>query len=517
MTTATLSPNPAADYKQKIGHLIRHNRIGLGLTQAELAQALGTSQSAVNRIESGRQNISMEMLARISDILNRDIVSLNHPGTLNFRIQGGQKLRGAIDVNTSKNAAVALLCAALLNSGTTTLRRMPRIEEVNRLIEVLLSIGVSVRWLPNSNDLEIKPPAQLKLNAIDAEAGRKTRSIIMFMGPLLHRTKSFKLPYAGGCKLGERTVRPHLFALEHFGLTVHTTGGWYNATAKPKAAGEIVMYEMGDTASENALMAAALTPGVTTIHNLSSNYMVQDVEHFLEKLGVKVEGLGSNTVRVHGLKHINKNVEYWPSEDPIEAMTFLSLAATTNSAITVRRAPIEFLRVELLRLQKMGFKYELSKPYKANNGRTDLVDIKTKTVAHLTASEDKLLALPHPGVNFDNLPYFVPVAATALGRTLIHDFAYENRAIYYTELNKIGANVQLIDIHRAYVDGPTKWKAGEVICPPALRPAVLILIGMLAAPGTSVLRNVYSISRGYEDLAARLNSLGAKIEAFHDL
>jgi UDP-N-acetylglucosamine 1-carboxyvinyltransferase len=120
-------------------------------------------------------------------------------------------------------------------------------------------------------------------------------------------------------------------------------------------------------------------------------------------------------------------------------------------------------------------------------------------------------------MNIDNLPYFVPIAASAEGRTLIHDWIYENRAIYYTELNKLNANVQLADVHRAYVTGPTKWKAAEVICPPALRPAVLVLIGMLAAPGTSILRNVYSISRGYEDLALRLNELGASIEVFREI
>ena len=135
----------------------------------------------------------------------------------------------------------------------------------------------------------------------------------------------------------------------------------------------------------------------------------------------------------------------------------------------------------------------------------------------LEALEDKILPMVHPGVNMDNLPYFVTVAATAQGRTLIHDWPYENRAIYFTELTKLNANVQLVDVHRVYVSGPTRWRAAEVICPPALRPAVLILIGMLAAEGTSVLRNVYSINRGYEDLAERLNRLGAEIETFREI
>src|SRR5258706_3256414 len=210
------------DYKNKIGKLIQQTRMDRGLTQAEFAKAMKTSKSAINRIENGGQNLSMEMLARISHALNSEIISLHRPGTLNFRVEGGRKLKGEIIVKTSKNAAVGLLCASLLNKGTTTLRRMPKIEEVYRLIEVLTSIGVKVRWLNDLGDLEIKPPAKLRLDKMDSEAGRKTRSVLMFMGPLLHMMDSFKIPFAGGCKLGERTIQPHLYALETFGLRVKT-------------------------------------------------------------------------------------------------------------------------------------------------------------------------------------------------------------------------------------------------------------------------------------------------------
>jgi UDP-N-acetylglucosamine 1-carboxyvinyltransferase len=140
-----------------------------------------------------------------------------------------------------------------------------------------------------------------------------------------------------------------------------------------------------------------------------------------------------------------------------------------------------------------------------------LVDI-TVYPSKLKAPADKIHALPYPGINSDNLPFFVPIATLAEGQTLIHDWMWENRAIYFTELNRLGAQITLADPHRAFITGPTKLKAAQVVCPPALRPAMIILIAMLAAPGTSILRNVYSISRGYEDVAARLNSIGAKIE-----
>jgi UDP-N-acetylglucosamine 1-carboxyvinyltransferase len=500
----------------KIGTLIAQIRQERGLTQAEFARKLATSQSAVNRMEHGKQNLSMETLGRISDVLNKQLISLN--GTaMNLRIEGGHELSGEITLKTSKNAAVGLLCASLLNYGVTKFKSFPRIEEVYRIIEVLESMGVSVKWLPG-NDIEIRRPLELKLDKINAVAARKTRSVLMMIGPLLHDYATFKIPYAGGCKLGARTVTPHLYALEEFGVGIVATSGHYNITVNKKPAGRIVMYEPGDTATENALLAAARTTEETIIELASANYMVQDVCFYLQKLGVQIEGIGSSTLRIRGVASIKKNVTYAPAEDPIEAMFFTAAAVTTNSEITIRRVPISFMSLELLKLHKMGLTYTLSDRYKAENGKTELVDLTVhKHNGALKASPDKLHSLPYPGLNADNLPYFVPICAVAKGRTLIHDWMYENRAIYYTEMTKVGATLELADPHRVYITGPTRFTIADVVCPPALRPASLLLIGMLAANGVSTLRNVYTINRGYEDLAERLNSLGAHITVMHEL
>jgi UDP-N-acetylglucosamine 1-carboxyvinyltransferase len=501
---------------EKIGNLIYQIRQERGLTQAEFARRLGTSQSAINRIEKGRQNLSLDTLGRISDVLNKQIISLGSDA-VNLRIEGGHELSGEITTRVSKNSAVALLFASLLNKGTTRLKRMPRIEEVNRLIEVLDSIGVKVRWMAG-NDLEIKPPEKLDLSKIDKNAARKTRSVIMMFGPLMHMFDEFKIPYAGGCELGTRTVQPHLYALEEFGVNIETKAGFYQVTMDKEHGKEIILYESGDTVTENAVMAAAGFAQETTIKMASANYMVQDLCYFLKKLGVKVQGIGTSTLKIKGVESVKKNITYYPTEDPIESMTFISAAVTTNSKITIKRAPIDFLELELLKLKKMGLEYDTSKRYKANNGHSELVDITIhKHNGKLKALDEKIYARPYPGLNIDNLPYFVPIAATAKGRTLIHDWVYEERAIYYTELRKLNANINLADPHRAYVEGPTKWKVADIVCPPALRPAVLLLVGMLAADGVSILRNVYSINRGYEYLAERLNSLGAKIEIIHDI
>jgi len=206
------------NYLGRIGNLIRDARKHRALTQAQLADTLGTSQSAINRIERGHQNLTLEMLARIGEALDSEIVSLGVSGPMHLRVAGGTTLSGAITVKSSKNAGVALLCATLLNKGRTTLRKVARIEEVNRILEVLASLGFRYTWLNADNDLELVAPDELDLTAIDEAAARRTRSIIMFLGPLLHERSSFELPYAGGCDLGRRTVEPHLAALRPFGL-----------------------------------------------------------------------------------------------------------------------------------------------------------------------------------------------------------------------------------------------------------------------------------------------------------
>lgn len=182
-----------AKYLRNIGTLIQETRQARGLTQAELAAELGTSQSAVNRIEKGGQNISLEMIARISEVLSSEIVRINRSGKTNFVVNGGHELKGTIEVKTSKNAAVGLLCAALLNKGKTTFRRVARIEEVNRIVEVLESIGVKCRWLED-NDLELTPPKRLKLEEMDIEAAMKTRTVIMFLGPCFTNTITLHYP-----------------------------------------------------------------------------------------------------------------------------------------------------------------------------------------------------------------------------------------------------------------------------------------------------------------------------------
>ncbi|MDQ5958097.1 MAG: UDP-N-acetylglucosamine 1-carboxyvinyltransferase [Patescibacteria group bacterium] len=499
--------------QEKLGNFIRVLRERRGLTQAQFAKRLKTVQSAVARIESGRQNLTTKEIAKIGEALEHSLITIDE--TIDFRVEGGHKLSGSIETNPSKNGALGLLCAALLNKNKTILRNIPKIEEVKRLIEIFQSIGVKVTWL-GDRSVEVKPPARFIMENLDIEAAKMIRSILMVIGPLAHRVSTFSIPHAGGCKMGNRTIEAHRHGLEALGYKITTKSDHYLVSLQKTRPAEIVMYEASDTATENILMAAALIPGKTIIEFAPPNYQVQDVCFFLEKCGVKIEGIGTTTLVVHGVKEINIPIEHTNSEDPIEAMLFIAAAIVTDSHLTVTRAPIDFLKLEMVKLKKMGLKYTTSKEYLADNGRTKLVDIIINP-SKLVAPPDKIHALPYPGINSDNLPFFVPIATQAKGVTMIHDWMWENRAIYFTELNRLGAQITLADPHRVFIQGPTKLKASQVVCPPALRPAVIVLIAMLGAEGVSTLRNVYSISRGYEDIAQRLNKIGAKIDIIRGL
>lgn len=501
--------------QKQIGAFIKELRKSRDLTQEELAQKLSTTQSAVARMEKGGLNFSTQELIRIGDALDHPLLRLRREERDDFIIHGGHKLSGSVTTNTSKNGAMGLISASLLNKGTSVLHGIPQIQEVYRFVEILESIGVTATW-SGDNTLTIIPPKKFSMETINRKSAEKIRSFLMCIGSLSHRVKSFKVPTSGGCKMGERTIVAHKHGLRALGIHITSEDDGYLVERGNLKATNIVMYEASDTATENIIIAAAGIPGTTTIHFAQQNYMVQDVCFFLEKLGVKIEGIGSHKLVIHGVKNINKNVEHHNSEDPIESMMFISAAIVTRSKLTITRSPIDFLQLELVKLQAMGVPITMSKTYKSKNKRTDLVDITIHPYKNLVALNDKIHATPYPGINTDNLPFFVPVALKAEGTTLIHDWMWENRAIYFTELNRLGAQVRLADQHRVFIEGGFDLAPGEIICPPALRPSTMILVTMLGIHGTSTLRNVYSIKRGYEDIVERLNALGAKIEVVNE-
>lgn len=427
-------------------------------------------------------------------------------------IEGGKKLSGTIPNQSAKNSAVAILCAAVMVKGHVTIEQVPQIEEVERMIELLVSIGVKVEKI-KPGTLLINSEGPLTLDKMDKKAAEVTRASLMLLGALAHREKnSYKLYRSGGCKLGHRTVRPHLYALQKLGVSVKTHPGYYLVSRKVNLKGaEIIMYESGDTATANAVMAAVLAKGYTTIKMASANYQVQDLCHFLVKAGAKIKGIGTTTLEIEGVEKLSEVKEYPIIPDPIVAMTLISAAIVTKSHLIVKNCPLEFLELELYKLELMGQKFKIKNRRKSDSGVFDLVDVEIFP-SKLKALPDKIECRPFPGLNIDNLPFFIPILATAEGRTMVHDWVYEDRAIYSLELKKLGANINLIDTHRVWVEGSTEFKPNEVVTPPALRPAVNVLIAMLAAKGRSILRNTYIIDRGYENLYDTLCKAGADIQ-----
>lgn len=427
-----------------------------------------------------------------------------------FIIEGGRKLNGVIMTSAGKNSPVALLCASLLVRGQVVFKDMTHIEEVERILEILKSIGARVEWRDETT-LLLDTSGALKMSNINEHACRSTRSSLLLLGALAARQKKYKLYKSGGCKLGERTVRPHILPLSKLGLRVVSKQGYYQVSTESLQGQKIVMYESGDTPTENVIMAAALASGETIIKFASANYMVQEVCYFLQAAGAKIVGVGTTTLKITGVSALHSVKEYYISPDPVDAMAWISLAITTKSSLTVANCPLQFLELELEKLSVMGQKYRLLRSRKSKNGQLDIVDIAI-TPSQLTALPDKIESRPFPGLNIDCLPLFVPILTQAKGRTLVHDWVYENRAIYYLEFQRLGAKVTLLDSHRVWVEGVTPLKPNELMCVPALRPAMAILIGLIAAKGKSILRDTYQIERGYENLIPRLQAIGVRIK-----
>jgi UDP-N-acetylglucosamine 1-carboxyvinyltransferase len=498
----------------KVAQFLRLQREKKSWSQEELAAKLGTTQSAIARMESGSQNFTTEMLRKIGEVFNRELIKISK-SSVDFKINGGNQLSGEIVTNTSKNGAMGLLCSSLLNKGTTILHDVPRIEEVYRMIELFKLLGVEVAWQEPSS-LRIQPPENWDKSRLKTLTANRTRSILMSLAPLAHLFEQFSIPHAKGCSLGKRSIAAHKYGMEQCGMQIKVTNDKYKVDSTKLNPAEVILYEASDTGTENMIMLASKIPGKTIIKFASANYQVQEVCFFLEKLGVEIKGIGTTTLEINGAGDIDKDIEYSCTEDPIESMFFITAAIMTNSELTIKRCPIDFLELELLKLQLMGVEFDRSEKYKAKNGETDLVDITVKKHDTLTALNDKISCRPYPGINIDNLNFFVPIATQAEGQTLIHDWVYEDRAIYFMELKKLGADIILADPHRVFINGPTQLKGAQIVSPPALRPSAVVILAMLAAEGSSILRNVYNISRGYEDIANRLNKIGADIEVFND-
>jgi len=420
-----------------------------------------------------------------------------------FIIHGGIPLKGEVELRGSKNAATPILAATLLTKKPCIIDNVPLIEDVFRMLELLESMGSKVKWLSKRkvrihND-KINP------NKLDESIVCQLRSSVLLIGPILARFKEITLPTPGGCVIGARSLDTHLVALRDFGVKIRGVSEKYSFVLNDRTLEknhDIILKEFSVTTTENVLMFASLLPKTTIIRLAASEPHIQDLAHFLVKMGVKIDGIGTHYLTIMGQVSLD-GTEFCLSPDYIEAGTFLIAIAATKGQATVKNVKIDHIEAILYKLREMGVRMKIK--YKKNN----FADILILPSRALKAST--IQTLPYPGLPTDIQAPFGILATQATGATLVHDPLYEGRLRYVSELNKMGANCILSDAHRAFIVGPTPLY-GNYITSFDIRAGATLIIAGLIAKGKTVIDNIYQVDRGYERIEKRLRKMGANIK-----
>ena len=425
----------------------------------------------------------------------------------NFIIQGSNHLAGEIKVAGFKNAATPIIAASILTKEKVVLHNVPLIEDVKKMIQIIVSMGAKVAWL-DSNSLTIDP-SNLDPTKLDMDLVKTMRSSILLMGALVARFGKLKTREPGGCQIGARSLEAHLLAFEQLGIDIKFDGKFYHLEKTKASAPEIVMSEFSVTGTENVIMAVALNHGSLVLKIAAADPSVQDLCWFLSSLGVEIEGIGTHTLKIKGGKALHGS-EYWIMPDPIETGTFICLAGTTRSQLSILNCAPDFLALEIVKYREVGLKINIEYLKTSHNKHYRLANIKVDGRVDLKAVK-KLHDMPYPGFAADLLQPFAVLMTQAEGTSLIHDWMYDGRLKYVAELKKMGANIMVSDPHRVVIIGPSPLY-GKEITSFDLRAGATLIIAALAAEGQSVVSNIYQVDRGYEMLDQRLSKLGAKIE-----
>jgi UDP-N-acetylglucosamine 1-carboxyvinyltransferase len=420
-----------------------------------------------------------------------------------FVIQGGAPLSGELTVAGNKNAALPILAACLLTEDEVLLHRVPRIRDTEAQIALLEQLGVEAAWVAD-NSIRLCARAVTE-PAVDEDLSRRIRASFLLAGPLLARFHEARMPPPGGDFIGRRRLDAHLDAFKDLGAKVDGSR-WIEVSApNGLRACEIFMDEPSVMGTENALMAAALTPGPTTISNAASEPHVQDLARLLTKMGARVDGIGSNVMTVNGRESLG-GAEHAISPDHIEVGSFMALAAATGGELRIRDVEPADLRMVRRQFRRLGLRSEvegsdiLVPPGQELEIESDLGDAIPKV-------EDG----PWPAFPADLTSIMVALATQAKGEVLIFEKMFENRLFFVDKLVAMGARILLCDPHRAIVSGPSRLH-GERVESPDIRAGMAMLIAALAADGTSEIGNIVQIDRGYEQIDERLRALGAQIE-----
>ena len=420
-------------------------------------------------------------------------------------IQGGAPLSGEIVAAGNKNAALPILAACLLTEEELLIDNVPRIRDVDSMLDLLKGLGVKVEWT-GENQVRLQADAVDEAHSVDEGPASRIRASFLAAGPLLARFGEAKIPPPGGDTIGRRRLDAHLDAFRDLGATV---GGesWIELGAPPSGlkATRIFMDEPSVMGTENALLAAALTPGPTTIANAASEPHVQDLARLLVEMGAEVDGIGSNVMTVHGRDKLG-GARHKVCPDHIEIASFMALAAVTGGELRIRETSPTDLEGIRRQFKRIGL-----------NSMVEGDDVLVPEGQVLKIRDDQGDAIPKiddgpwPAFPADLTSIALALATQADGTILIFEKMFENRLFFVDKLVAMGARITLCDPHRAIVSGPSRLH-GERLESPDIRAGMAMLIAALAADGTSEIGNIVQIDRGYEKIDDRLRDLGARIE-----
>lgn len=411
-----------------------------------------------------------------------------------FIIQGQQKLSGTVRVGGAKNAVLPIICAALLTREKVTLHNVPRISDVEAMLKILNSLGAKTTFEEHTVTIEA---AELQNTAIDESLVSKMRASILLFGPVLARLGELDLNFPGGCVLGKRSAHAHTYALERLGARILRSDTRIHLQRDELRPASLIMPEMSVTATENAIMMAVLAPGRTELKLVAAEPHVQDLCHFLNFMGAKISGIGTHYLTIEGVSELH-SAEYTVTGDYLEAGTFAIAALLTGGELRIEGIPTWQLDSFWQKLDEMGANYQLEE---------EAVAIKPSPA--LRAPTPVRTAV-WPSFPTDLQAPFSVLLTQAEGESRIFETLFEGRLNYLTELEKMGARVEIINPHQAKITGPARLK-GVPIASIDIRAGAAMVLAGLAAEGTTQISNTQYIDRGYDNLDGKLRDLGANI------
>jgi UDP-N-acetylglucosamine 1-carboxyvinyltransferase len=421
---------------------------------------------------------------------------------IQYVVEGGRPLSGTIRPAGNKNAALPIVCAALLTDQPVTLTNVPQIRDIETLVELIRTVGAEVEWTaPNTLRVHAK---DVRGDALDPALCVRIRASILLAGPLLARCGKITLSPPGGDVIGRRRLDTHFLALEQLGAE-HTFDEQIALTTKGLRGADVFLDEPSVTGTENALMAAVAATGTTILRNAASEPHVQDLANFLVAMGARIEGIGTNQFTIHGGAALH-GCTHAIGPDHIEVGSFIGLAAVTRSELRIADAGVEHLRMVLMGFERLGVRCRIEGPDLIVPADQEL-RIRNDLGGHVPKLEDQ----PWPAFPADLMSIAIVTATQCEGLILIHEKMFESRMFFVDKLVAMGARIVLCDPHRALVSGPVQLR-GSSVESPDIRAGMAMLLAALAAKGTSVINNAGQIERGYERIDARLNTLGARIE-----